>query len=75
MILVFSGALLDFSVAWNLGDLLMGLMALINLPVIIILGNKAIKAANDYQAQRKAGKNPEFKATSVGITEELDYWK
>lgn len=75
VILVFSGALLDFSVAWNLGDLLMGLMALINLPVIIILGNKAIKAANDYQAQRKAGKNPEFKATSIGITEELDYWK
>ena len=45
-LLVFAGALLKFEVAWNLGDILMGLMALINLPVIVILGNQAIRCAS-----------------------------
>ena len=53
----------------------MGLMALINLPVILILGKKALDAADDYRAQRAEGKNPVFKASSIGITEKLDYWQ
>ena len=74
--LVFCGALLKFEVAWNLGDILMGLMALINLPVIVILGNQAIRCANDYTAQRKAGLEPKFRASSIGLNpDELDYWK
>ena len=73
--LVFAGALLEFSVAWNIGDILMGLMALINLPVIVILGNKAIQCAKDYQMQRKQGLNPAFRASSIGITQKLDYWQ
>ena len=75
-LLVFAGALLKFEVAWNLGDILMGLMALINLPVIVILGNQAIRCANDYTAQRKAGLEPKFRASSIGLNpDELDYWK
>ena len=75
-LLVFAGALLKFEVAWNLGDILMGLMALINLPVIVILGNQAIRCANDYVAQRKAGLEPSFKASSIGLDpSELDYWQ
>ena len=75
-LLVFAGALLKFEVAWNLGDILMGLMALINLPVIVILGNQAIRCANDYVAQRKAGLEPQFKASSIGLNpDELDFWK
>ncbi|WP_297910020.1 alanine/glycine:cation symporter family protein [uncultured Actinomyces sp.] len=75
-LLVFAGALLKFEVAWNLGDILMGLMALINLPVIVILGNQAIRCANDYTAQRKAGLEPHFKASSIGLNpDELDFWK
>ena len=74
--LVFCGALLKFEVAWNLGDILMGLMALINLPVIVILGNQAIRCANDYTAQRKAGLEPHFTASSIGLNpDELDFWK
>ena len=75
-LLVFAGALLKFEVAWNLGDILMGLMALINLPVIVILGNQAIRSANDYVAQRKAGLEPHFKASAIGLNpDELDFWK
>ena len=75
-LLVFAGALLKFEVAWNLGDILMGLMALINLPVIVILGNQAIRCANDYSAQRKAGIEPHFRASAIGLNpDNLDFWK
>ncbi|MDC4232104.1 alanine:cation symporter family protein [Actinomyces sp. B33] len=75
VILVFLGAFLEFKVAWSLGDILMGLMALINLPVIVLLGKKAIDCADDYQRQRREGVNPHFRAASIGITEDLDYWQ
>lgn len=75
-VLVFAGALLEFEVAWSLGDILMGLLALINLPVIVILGKKAVDCLKDYQAQRKAGKDPQFVASSIGLDPgELDYWQ
>lgn len=71
---VFLGALLDFSLVWNISDVLMGIMALINLPVIVILGRQAIAALNDYVAQRKAGKNPKFIASSIGLDGKTDCW-
>lgn len=74
--LVFCGALLKFEVAWNLGDILMGLMALINLPVIVFLGKIAVDCADDYTAQRKAGLDPQFRASSIGLDpSELNYWQ
>ena len=74
--LVFCGALLKFEVAWSLGDILMGLMALINLPVIVLLGRIAVRCANDYTAQRKKGLDPKFTASSIGLDpSELDYWQ
>lgn len=66
-VLVFAGALLEFEVAWSLGDILMGLSPLINLPVIVILGKKAVDCLKDYQAQRKVGKDPQFVASSIGL--------
>ena len=72
--LVFFGALLDFSFVWNLADVLMGIMAIINLPVIVILGKIALDALKDYTEQRKAGKDPKFKAASIGLKEKTDFW-
>ena len=72
--LVFFGALLDFSFVWNLADVLMGIMAIINLPVIVILGKTALAALKDYSEQRKAGKDPQFKASSIGLKGKTDFW-
>ena len=72
--LVFLGTLLDFSFVWNLSDVLMGIMAIINLPVIVILGKTALDALKDYSEQRKAGKDPQFKAASIGLKEKTDFW-
>lgn len=74
VLVIFLGAQLEFGLVWDLADVLMGIMALINLPVIVILGGTAMRALEDYVAQRKAGKNPEFKAASIGLKEQTDFW-
>ncbi|EFM65173.1 amino acid carrier protein [Peptostreptococcus stomatis DSM 17678] len=75
-LVVFFGAIISMEAAWALADITMGLMALINIPCCVILGGVAIKALKDYEEQKKAGKEPEFHAKSVGLNpEDLDYWE
>ncbi|MGX3011450.1 alanine/glycine:cation symporter family protein [Helicobacter sp. 23-1044] len=64
---VFIGAQLNLALAWDLADIFMGIMASINIVVMVLLSNIAVKVLRDYEAQKKAGKNPVFKAKSVGI--------
>lgn len=73
-LLIFVGAGLSAGLLWNVADVLMGLMAVINVPVIIILGKYAIRALKDYERQRKAGEKPTFKAESIDLPFETDYW-
>ena len=73
-LLVFVGPSLEFGLVWDLADVLMGVMAIINLPVIVILGKTALKAMDDYLAQKKAGKDPIFKAASIGLKQKTDFW-
>lgn len=76
IILIFVGAGMEMSLAWDIADFLMGVMCLINIPSIIYLGSIALKALEDYKRQRAEGKNPVFKANAIGIdTSKLDYWK
>ena len=74
-LLVLLGAGLSADFLWNLSDLTMGIMTLINIPVIILLGKYAYKALGDYTAQRKAGKEPVFMAETVGLAGKTDYWQ
>ena len=55
--------------------MLMGVMAIINIPVILILSNTAMKALKDYERQLKMGMNPVFKSKDIGMKEKLDCWK
>lgn len=68
VIAVFLGAIAGYDLVWNLADVLMGIMALINIGVILVLGNTAIKVLKDYQLQKKAGKDPVFSPSALGIT-------
>ena len=74
-VVIFIGAGSSMGLMWDLADVLMGCMAIINLPVICILGGPALKAMDDYGKPREAGKNPVFVAKSIGITQKLDYWQ
>ena len=74
-LVIFVGAGLSMDLLWNLADVLMGCMAIINLPVIVILGRQAMACLRDYESQRAAGKDPVFCAKDIGITDSLDYWQ
>ena len=73
-VIVLLGALLSMQLAWDTADLFQALMVVINIPVILILHRPAMKALKDYMAQRKANKDPEFKAASIGLKEKTDFW-
>lgn len=74
MALIFLGAGMEIDLVWNLADVLMGLMALINLPVIVLLFRPVRAALADYMAQRRAGKNPVFRAESAGLQGKTQCW-
>jgi len=73
-LLIFAGALMDFGMVWNLADVLMGIMTIINLPIIMILGKTALDVLKDYSEQKKAGKDPQFKAAAIGLKGKTDFW-
>lgn len=74
-LLILLGAGLNATLLWDLSDVLMGAMTIINIPVIVILGKYALRALRDYESQKKAGKVPVFKAKSIDLPHEVDYWK
>lgn len=73
--IILVGAGLDAGLLWNLSDVFMGAMTLINVPVIIILGKYAIRAIDDYVKQRKKGLSPNFLAKNIGLKDKVDYWQ
>ncbi len=72
--LIFLGAGMQIDLAWGMADIAQCLLAFINIPVCIIIGRIAIRALNDYAAQRKAGVNPVFKAANIQLREKTDFW-
>ncbi len=74
-IIIFVGAGSSMDLLWDISDFTMGLMALINLPVICILGRPALNALKDYRQQRREGKNPVFLAKHIGLKTKTDYWQ
>ena len=74
-IVVMLGAIITMQLAWDTADLFQALMVIINVPVILILSRTAVKVLKDYTAQRKAGKNPEFKSANVGLEGKTEAWE
>lgn len=73
---VFVGAGMSMAAVWDIADILMAIMAMINIPACLVLSKVAVRAMKDYQTQKAAGKNPVFKAASIGIPlDEVEYWK
>lgn len=72
---IFVGAGLSSELLWNIADVTMGGMTLINIPVILILSPCAIRALNDYTNQKKEGKTPVFYSKNVDLPHEVNCWK
>ena len=71
---VFLGAQMDFSLVWDLADVLMGGMVLINLPVICRLSGTVLAALRDYTRQKAQGNDPVFRAADIGLEGQTDFW-
>ncbi len=64
---VMAGALSTFDFVWNLADVLMGFMAIVNIIALIFLGNNAVIALDDYCEQKRWGDDPVFHPEKLGI--------
>ncbi|HKY90630.1 MAG TPA: alanine/glycine:cation symporter family protein [Nevskiaceae bacterium] len=53
--------------AWTLGDIGVGLMSWLNIAAILLLQKPAIQALKDYEAQKKAGRDPVFDPDALQI--------
>jgi len=71
---IFVGAGLNSKMLWDIADVTMGFMAIINIPVIFYLGKYAFRALKDYKKQKKEGKDPVFHAKDIGLPHDVDYW-
>ncbi|WP_200883318.1 alanine/glycine:cation symporter family protein [Planococcus sp. CAU13] len=72
--MVMFGAMAKVSLVWDMADLFMGMMAVLNLVVIALLGGTAFKVLDDYTKQRKAGKNPEFYSRDIPGLKNTECW-
>ena len=61
LMFVYFGAIWDVPLVWDMADLSMGIMAVINLIAILLLSPMVLLLMKDYQAKVRLGKTPEFK--------------
>ena len=73
VVAIFLGAQADFSLMWNIADITMGCMALVNIVVIFLLGGTAVKALKHYEMLKKQKKPIVFKGRDIGIEDTI--WK
>ena len=67
LVAVFLGTQATLTTVWNLADILMAFMAIVNIFAIFALNKVVVKALKDYISQKKEGKNPTFNPEKLGI--------
>ncbi|QWU79984.1 sodium:alanine symporter family protein [Campylobacter novaezeelandiae] len=67
VLMIFIGSQMDLKLAWSLADLTMAFMATTNIISLLLLGSIVSKVLNDYNLQKKQGKDPQFSASKLGI--------
>ena len=68
LVAIFLGTLANFDLVWNIADITMGFMAIVNIIAIFLLRKTVIKTLKDYEKQKKEGKSPVFKQEDIGLT-------
>lgn len=72
--MILFGAVAKVQLVWDLADLFMGFMVVVNLIAILLLSKVAFMALNDYVQQKKAGHNPQFYSNSIENIEGAECW-
>src|SRR5699024_12547143 len=65
--IVIIGATRSAGLAWDIGDIGVGLMAWLNIIAILLLRKPAMKCLKDFEEQLKAKKNPVFNPKKLDI--------
>lgn len=71
---VMFGSIAKVQVVWDLADLFMAIMALINLIAILMLSKVAKRVIDDYINQRKEGKDPVFYKKNTPNIGDVECW-
>ncbi len=74
VVFVMFGSVAKVQIVWDLADLFMAIMAVINLIAILMLWKVAKPVINDYIDQRKQGKDPIFYKKNVPNIGEVECW-
>ncbi|WP_054957650.1 alanine/glycine:cation symporter family protein [Paenibacillus dakarensis] len=72
--MVLFGSVTSVKLVWDMADLFMGLMAIVNLIAITLLSKIAFEALKDYTKQKKAGLDPVFKKDSIQGLQNVECW-
>ena len=73
--LVFLGAITTLEVVWGLVDIFMFIMTVCNLIAIMLLGKYAVRCLDDYRKQRRAGRRPVYRSSTIPeIAAETECW-
>lgn len=72
--MVLFGATSEIKIVWDMADLFMGLMAIINLIAITLLHKQAILALKDYVRQKKQGLEPVFSTDCIPGLKNAECW-
>ncbi len=72
--MVLFGSVAKISIVWNMADLFIGIMAVVNQIGIGMVSKFAFKALEDYIKQKKQRINPVFKASTVKGLESVEFW-
>jgi len=72
--MVVFGSVKEARIIWDMGDIGVGMMAWINIIVILILSPKALRILRDYEHQRRQGKEPFFSPEALGV-KNATFWE
>ena len=74
--MVYLGAVLQMKLVWNMADLFMTLMALLNITAVLLLRKQVLAVLADYRSQRAEGvKNPAFNPRNIPGLSNAQAWE
>lgn len=69
------GSVAKVQLVWDMADLFMGLMVIVNLIAILLLSKVAFATLSDYKRQKRAGIDPIFYKDSIKGLDEVECWE
>lgn len=77
IVMVMLGSLVEIKLVWDLADLFMGLMAILNLVAIALLFKICLETLRQYEGQKKRNEKIKFIPSEIKSlkNKKLDFWK